>query len=78
MPAIPTTNENMKVIKRVRVAVAAALIAALGPGCWSEDRLAGTPTNLPPGTMPPAPPLEQSPVDLAKTAKVKGRSKARP
>ncbi|SIO59052.1 hypothetical protein SAMN05444166_5908 [Singulisphaera sp. GP187] len=40
-----------------------------GAGCDSEDKLAGTPTNLPPNSMPPAPPLTQSPADLAKTVK---------
>lgn len=54
-------------------AVPAFLIAlALGVvwGCGSEDRLTGTPKNLPPNTMPPAPPLTQSPADLAKARKV--------
>ncbi len=65
--------------RTTRAALAAACIASLlAAGCGSEDRLAGTPTNLPPGTMPAAPPLEQSPVDLAKTAKVKGKGRARP
>ena len=36
-------------------------------GCDSEDKLTGTPTNLPPNTMPPAPPLTQTPADLAKS-----------
>ncbi|WP_165250643.1 hypothetical protein [Paludisphaera soli] len=72
-----TTPRTTK--SRATAPLAAALIAALlAAGCGSEDRLAGTPTNLPPGTMPAAPPLEQSPMDLAKTAKVKGKAKARP
>lgn len=45
-------------------------------GCDSEDKLSGTPKNLPPNTMPPAPPLTQTPADLAKT--VKGGSKKGP
>lgn len=44
-------------------------------GCDSEDKLAGTPTNLPPNTMPPAPPLTQTPADLAKSGK-RGSKKA--
>jgi hypothetical protein len=72
-----TTPRTTK--SRARAPLAAACIAALlAAGCGSEDRLSGTPTNLPPGTMPTAPPLEQSPVDLAKTAKVKGKGRARP
>lgn len=63
--------------KRTVQALATGLIAVYCIGCWSEDRLAGTPTNLPPGTMPPAPPLTQSPIDMAKAAKIKGK-KARP
>lgn len=58
-------------------ALAIALIAVYCIGCWGEDRLSGTPTDLPPGTMPAAPPLTQSPADMAKTAKVKVK-KARP
>ncbi|WZO98640.1 hypothetical protein EP7_000220 [Isosphaeraceae bacterium EP7] len=38
-------------------------------GCGSEDRLTGTPKNLPPGTMPPAPPLGQTPAELARIRK---------
>lgn len=71
----PTTNAKGRG-RRARAALAAALIAALAPGCGSEDRLAGTPKDLPPGTMPPAPPLEQTPLDLAKSAK--GKPRARP
>lgn len=56
-------------------ALAIAMLAVYCIGCWGEDRLAGTPTNLPPGTMPPAPPLSQSPADMAKAAK--GKMKAR-
>lgn len=60
--------------KRPALAMAIVLIAAHCIGCWSEDRLSGTPTNLPPGTMPAAPPLTQTPADLAKSAKV-GKAK---
>lgn len=59
--------------KRSTRALAIALIAVYCGGCWSEDRLAGTPTNLPPGTMPPAPPLSQSPADMAKAVKPKAK-----
>jgi hypothetical protein len=47
-------------------------------GCDSEDKLSGTPTNLPPNTMPPAPPLTQTPADLAKakSGAKKGPAKA--
>ena len=61
--------------RRPARAVSAALIAgilALASGC-SEDKLAGTPTNLPPNSMPAPPPLEQSPADLAKTPKAKAK-----
>jgi hypothetical protein len=48
----------------------AALILVVLIGCGSEDRLTGTPKDLPPGTMPPAPPLGgQSPAELARMRK---------
>jgi len=60
------------------LAIAMIAVYSIGClGCGSEARLAGTPTHLPPGTMPPAPPLTQSPIDMAKAAKIKGK-KARP
>lgn len=48
-----------------RAIAATLLLAILLPGCGGEDRLTGTPKDLPPGYMPPAPPLTQSPKDLA-------------
>ena len=59
--------------RRSAKALAIALIAVYCIGCWSEDRLAGPPTDLPPGTMPPAPPLSQSPADMAKSVKPKAK-----
>ena len=52
----------------IAIGVAFFLIGTL-PGCGGGDgdRLTGTPKDLPPGFMPPAPPLTQSPKDLAKT-----------
>lgn len=52
-------------MRRSSIVGIALLSAALGPGCGGEDRLAGTPKDLPPGTMPQAPPLTQTPRDLA-------------
>ena len=43
----------------------ALLLIGILSGCGGEDRLTGTPEDLPPGTMPPAPPLTQTPKDLA-------------
>jgi|GEM_PF-6731177 len=51
------------------------LLIVVFSGCEGEDKLAGTPQNLPPGTMPPAPPLVQTPRDMAKSLRT-GRSKA--
>jgi hypothetical protein len=56
---------------RSALAAGAALLAiGLGPGCGREDRLAGTPKDLPPGFMNPAPPLQGgAPRDVAKSLK---------
>ena len=62
--------------RSVQAAVAILIAAVLSPGC-AEDKLTGTPTNLPPNSMPAPPPLEQSPADLAKTAKSKPKLKPR-
>ncbi|MDG3006828.1 hypothetical protein [Paludisphaera mucosa] len=68
---------NATLTKRTARLLAAAFASAFCLGCWAEDKLSGTPADLPPGTLTPAPPLELSPADLAKISKAKGK-KPRP
>lgn len=61
-------------MRLMTLAIAAPLLlAGTLAGCGGEDRLTGTPKDLPAGYMPPAPPLTQSPKDLAGSMK-KGKS----
>jgi hypothetical protein len=58
-------------MRLITPAIAATLLAGILSGCGGDDQLTGTPKDLPPGYMPPAPPLTQSPKDLAGMKKSK-------